>query len=41
MSSGDFPLVVRFWMNRSMGMAGVMVGGVDEDGVVVSAFLIL
>ena len=36
MSLGDFPLVVRFWMNRSMGVAGVIVGIV---GVVVSVFL--
>ena len=36
MSSGDFPLVVMFWMNRSMGVAGVIVG---EGEVVVSVFL--
>ena len=38
-SSGIFPLVVRFWMNRLMDMAGAIVGIVDEEGVVVSAFL--
>ena len=38
MSSGDFPLVVRFWMNRSMGMAGV-IAGIVGDGEVVLVFL--
>ena len=39
MSLGDFPLVVRFWMNRSMGVAGAMAGVADEEEVVVSVFL--
>ena len=34
-------MVVRFWMNRSMGVAGVMVEAVDEEGVVVLVFLII
>ena len=36
MSLGDFPLMVRFWMNRSMGVASVMAG---IAGVVVLVFL--
>ena len=33
-------MVVRFWMNRSMSVAGVMAGVVDEEEAAVSVFLI-
>ena len=39
MSSGDLPLVVRFWMKASMGVAGVMVAVVVTEGSEISVFL--
>ena len=39
MSSGDLPLVVRFWMKVSIGVTGAMVAVVDTGSSEVSVFL--